>query len=165
MQLNGKKSLDVAVFYQHSPPHLMGNKQKRLRWTSTHCWQAKKNAVLKKTLKIRPVLPAKRGKIFLISEDEEFSLASSDNEELSPSELTDEKGPAEHSDGPSCSFVAGESLSGNKACCSENDLHAMRKQTDHPMTVVLLESEETTSSDNSISFHSRVRDTNPWSIW
>ena len=40
------------------------------------------------------------GKLSLISEDEEFSLVSSDNEDLSPGELMDEKDPAEHNDGP-----------------------------------------------------------------
>lgn len=94
----------------------------------------------------------------LISDDEEFSLVSSDNEELSPSELMDEKDPADHIDGPSCSFVADESLS-NKARRSENDLRTMRKRTDHPMTVVPMESEETSSSDISFTSHTRVRDT------
>ena len=95
----------------------------------------------------------------LISEDEEFSLVSSDSEELSPCELRDEKDSAEHSDGPSCSFQADESLSGFKARRCENDAPTMRKRTDHPMTVAPLESDETSSGDCSISSHNRVRDT------
>ena len=74
----------------------------------------------------------------------------------SPIELADEKDPAEHSVGSSCSSLADESSSGYKAHQSENDLCTMCKRTDHLMTVVLLESEETSSSDNSISSHTRV---------
>ena len=84
----------------------------------------------------------------LISEDEGFSLVSSDNEDLSPGELMDEKDPAEHNDGPGCSFVADESQNDNTA--RPSDLRAMREPTDHPTTATLLECEETSSSDNGI---------------
>ena len=98
---------------------------------STRYWQAKKNAVLAKTLKIRHVLPAKRGKSQspLISDDEEFSLVSSDDEEpLSPSQLMDEKDPpaAEHDEGPSCSFLADEFLNDYNVRPSETDLRVIR---------------------------------------
>lgn len=91
----------------------------------------------------------------LTSEDEEFSLVSSDNEELSPNELMDENDPAKHNDGPGCSFVADEPLSDYQARRSDNDLRAKPNRTDHPTTVVPLESEETSSSDSSISSHTR----------
>ena len=93
----------------------------------------------------------------LISEDEEFSLVSSDNEDLSPGELMDEKDPAEHNDGPGCSFVADEFQNDNTA--RPSDLRAMRDPTDNPTTATLLECEETSSSDNGISSHTRVGDT------
>ena len=98
----------------------------------------------------------------LISDDEEFSLVSSDDEEpLSPSQLMDEKDPAaaEHDEGPSCSFLADEFLNDYNVRPSETDLRIMRKRTDHPTTVVSLESEETSSSDHSISSHTRAGDT------
>ena len=107
-----------------------------------------------KTLKIRHVLPAKRGKSQspLISDDEEFSLVSSDDEEpLSPSQLMDEKDPpaAEHDEGPSCSFLADEFL---------NDyMYVPLKLIS--ASCVSLESEETSSSDHSISSHTRAGDT------
>ena len=98
----------------------------------------------------------------LISDDEEFSLVSSDDEEpLSPSQLMDKKDPAaaEHSDSPSCSFAADEYLNEYNVRPSETEPRATRKRTDHPTTVVSLESEETSSSDNSISSHTRAGDT------
>ena len=95
----------------------------------------------------------------LISEDEEFSLVSSDDEELSLNELVDEKDPAKHDDGPSCSFVADKSVSDCEAGRSETDLSAKRQRTDNPTAVAPLESDETSSSDSSISSHTRVGDT------
>lgn len=59
----------------------------------------------------------------------------------------DENDPAKHNDGPSCSFVADEPLSDYQARRSDNDLRAKPNRT----TVVPLESEETSSSDSSIS--------------
>lgn len=94
----------------------------------------------------------------LIAEDEEFLLVSSNNEELSPSELTDKKDPAKHNDGPSCSFVTTKSLNDYNAHSYETNLRAMSEQTDHPMTVVPWKSEETSSSDSSISSQTKVRD-------
>ena len=98
----------------------------------------------------------------LISEEEMFSLLSHDDEEpLSPSQLMDEKDPAaaEHNDGSSCSFVADEFLNDYDVCLSETDLRTMRNRMDHPTTVTLLESQETSSSDHSISSHTRAGDT------
>lgn len=93
----------------------------------------------------------------LISDDDEFSLVSSDVEELSPSELMDEKEQTKQKDGPSCSFVSDnstcdESLNDYEEHPSQTDLRAKRQRTD----VVQFESDETSSStDSSISSHTR----------